>query len=114
MTRVWLISTIRRYRRVTFEELNQKWIEDQVTDGNPLQRSTFNRHRDELTKYARIRVDIPNSLDDIWGIDIKKQSATIPLTIRKRLTKAVDDAMDISVRNQSYRGRTSKVDENKE
>ena len=74
----------------------------------------FNRHRDELTKYARIRVDIPNSLDDIWGIDIKKQSATIPLTIRKRLTKAVDDAMDISVRNQSYRGRTSKVDENKE
>ena len=74
----------------------------------------FNRYRDELTKYARIRVDIPNSLDDIWGIDIKKQSATIPLTIRKRLTKAVDDAMDISVRNQSYRGRTSKVDENKE
>ncbi len=74
----------------------------------------FNRHRDELTKYARIRVDIPNSLDDIWGIDIKKQSATIPLMIRKRLTKAVDDAMDISVRNQSYRGRTSKVDEEKE
>lgn len=59
-------------------------------------------------------MDIPNSLDDIWGIDIKKQSATIPLMIRKRLTKAVDDAMDISVRNQSYRGRTSKVDEEKE
>ena len=51
-------------------------------------------------------MDIPNSLDDIWGIDIKKQSATIPLMIRKRLTKAVDDAMDISVRKseeaQSY------------
>lgn len=41
----------------------------------------FNRHRDELTKYARVRVDIPNSLDDIWGIDIKKQSATIPPSI---------------------------------
>ena len=34
----------------------------------------FGRHRDELTKYARIRVDIPNTLDDIWGIDIKKQN----------------------------------------
>lgn len=71
----------------------------------------FNRHRDELTKYARVRVDIPNSLDDIWGIDIKKQSATIPPSIRKRLTKAVDEAMDISVRNQTYRGRVSKPDE---
>ena len=71
----------------------------------------FNRHRDELTKYARVRVDIPNSLDDIWGIDIKKQSATIPLSIRKRLTKAVDEAMDISVRNQTYRGRVAKPNE---
>lgn len=71
----------------------------------------FNRHRDELTKYARIKVDIPNSLDDIWGIDIKKQSATIPLSIRKRLTKAVDEAMDISVHKQTYRGRVAKVDE---
>ena len=50
----------------------------------------FGRHRDELTKYARIKVDIPNSLDDIWGIDIKKQHATIPAIIRNRLTKAVD------------------------
>ena len=71
----------------------------------------FNRHRDELTKYARIRVDIPNTLDDIWGIDIKKQNATIPASIRKRLTKAVDDAMDTSVKKQTYRGRAAKTDE---
>ncbi|MDE6501253.1 MAG: ATP-binding protein [Ruminococcus sp.] len=71
----------------------------------------FNRHRDELTKYARIRVDIPNSLDDIWGIDIKKQSATVPLSIRKRLTKAIDETMDKSVQKQRYRGRTDNIDE---
>lgn len=38
----------------------------------------FGLKRSELTKNARIRVDIPNSLDDIWGIDIKKQNASIP------------------------------------
>ena len=54
----------------------------------------FGRQRDELTKYARIRVDIPNTLDEIWGIDIKKQNAKIPSSIRKRLTRAVDEAMD--------------------
>lgn len=71
----------------------------------------FGRHRDELTKYARIRVDIPNTLDDIWGIDIKKQSAEIPASIRNRLTRAVDDAMDTAIKAQTYRGRIEKVDE---
>lgn len=72
----------------------------------------FNRRKDELTKYARIRVDIPNTLDDIWSIDIKKQNARIPKSIRKRLTKAVDEAMDVAVRAQKYRGRVDKPDDN--
>lgn len=71
----------------------------------------FGRHRDELTKYARVRVDIPNTLDDIWGIDIRKQTAKIPAIIKNRLTKAVDEAMDIAVKAQTYRGRVEKVDE---
>ena len=73
--------------------------------------SWFGRHRDELTKYARIRVDIPNTLDDIWGIDIKKQSAKIPNSIKNRLTKAVDEAMDLAIKAQTYRGRIAKIDE---
>lgn len=71
----------------------------------------FGRARGELTKHARIKVDIPNTLDDIWGIDIKKQAATIPLIIKNQLTKAVDEAMDIAVKAQTYRGRVEKVDE---
>ena len=71
----------------------------------------FGRHRDELTKYARIRVDIPNTLDDIWGIDIKKQNAKIPAVIKNRLTRAVDEAMDIAVKAQKFRGRVDKNDD---
>lgn len=71
----------------------------------------FGRGRDELTKYARIKVDIPNTLDSIWGIDIKKQSARIPPSIRRRLNRAVDDAMDVAVKKQTYRGRIVKVDD---
>lgn len=72
----------------------------------------FGRARDELTKYARVRVDIPNTLDDIWSIDIKKQNAKIPGVIKSQLTKAVDEAMDISVRKQKHKGRIAKVDDN--
>lgn len=71
--------------------------------------SWFGRPKGELTKHARVKVDIPNALDDIWGIDIKKQSAKIPKVIRQRLTKAVDEAMDIAVKAQTYRGRVEKV-----
>ena len=65
----------------------------------------FGLKRSELTKNARIRVDIPNSLDDIWGIDIKKQNASIPKSIQNQLKKTVEEAMDISVRKQTHRGR---------
>lgn len=69
------------------------------------------KQRAELTKNARIRVDIPNSLDDIWSIDIKKQQATIPKQILHRLKKAVEEALEFSVRQQTYRGRTEKANE---
>ena len=69
------------------------------------------KQRAELTKNARIRVDIPNSLDDIWSIDIKKQQARIPKQILHRLKKAVEEALEFSVRQQTYRGRTEKVND---
>lgn len=45
---VWLVNTLRRYGRMTLEELNARWQEDDVADGNPLSRSTFNRHREAV------------------------------------------------------------------
>jgi hypothetical protein len=61
--------------------------------------------RSELTKNARIRVDIPNTLDDIWNIDIKKQTATIPKRIQQQLKNTVAEAMNISTKQQTHRGR---------
>jgi hypothetical protein len=45
---VWLISTIRRCGRITLSELSRKWVEDDVNEGSPLGRTSFNRRRDEL------------------------------------------------------------------
>lgn len=70
--------------------------------------------RAELTKNARIRVDIPNSLDDIWSIDIKKQTASIPKRIQNQLRQTVMDALEISTRQQTHRGRKESVNDNVE
>lgn len=67
--------------------------------------------RNELTKNARIRVDIPNSLDDIWSVDIKKQSVTIPEKIQRQLKNTVNEALEISVKKETHRGRKESVDE---
>lgn len=44
----------------------------------------------ELTKLARIRVDIPNTLDDLWTLDIKKSTALPPEEVRVNLEKVID------------------------
>lgn len=59
----------------------------------------------ELNKLARVRVDIPNSLDSIWNIDIKKSSASLPDSIKKNLVNIVLNAVGKSERVYKYRGR---------
>lgn len=72
------------------------------------------KQRAELTKNARVRVDIPNSLDDIWNIDIKKQVAIIPKRILNKLKNIVTEALEISVTQQTHRGRVSKIKDNRD
>jgi hypothetical protein len=57
----------------------------------------------ELTKYARIKVDIPSTLDNIWQIDIRKSDAQLPSKIRNTLRAYVDDVMQTSVRRSTHR-----------
>lgn len=42
---------------MTFEELGRKWVEDKVIGGNPLIRSSFNRHRDDILDMLGIVID---------------------------------------------------------
>ena len=45
--------------------------------------------RNPLFENARIRVDIPNTLDDLWSIDVKKQKAIMPASITNLLSKEI-------------------------
>lgn len=57
----------------------------------------------ELTKYARIKVDIPSSLDSIWQIDIKKSNAQLPSKIRNVLSSYVEEVMNTSIKRSTHR-----------
>ena len=60
--------------------------------------------KNELNKLARIRVDIPNSLDHIWDIDIKKSTASLPNSIKQNLKYIVKRAIGSSERVYTNQG----------
>ena len=43
----------------------------------------------ELTKLVRVMVDIPNNLDHLWKIDVKKSTASPPESIRHELRRII-------------------------
>lgn len=45
----------------------------------------------QLTKLSRVRVDIPNTMDHLWELDIKKSMATPPKVVRDRLGVLLED-----------------------
>lgn len=68
--------------------------------------------KDELTKLARIKVDIPSTLDYMCNIDIKKSSASLPDIIKKNLYACIDESIFKSKIVHEYRGRKTYEDTN--
>lgn len=66
----------------------------------------------ELTKLARVAIDIPNTMDAEWKIDVKKASAQPPPPVRRRLKKIVDRLVYPSRETYRVRG-TSQVTRNR-
>lgn len=61
--------------------------------------------RSEFNKLARVRVDIPSSLDSLWMLDVKKSSAKIPDKIKRQLEIAIKDSVTRSKREVKFPGK---------
>lgn len=59
----------------------------------------------ELTKLARVRIDMPNGMDAAWKIDVKKASAQPPYHVRERLRRIIETIGATSRRVYTARGR---------
>ena len=54
---IWLVNTIHRFGRLTLEEINRRWLDTELSEGIPIARSTFNRHRDAILDMFGIIID---------------------------------------------------------
>lgn len=64
--------------------------------------------KEEFFKLTRVQVDIPNSLDHLWSLDIKKSSASPPDIIRNRLRDLIPHFANASKLTITYPGRKHK------
>lgn len=60
--------------------------------------------REESLRLARIRLDIPNTADADWKIDIRKSTARPPVSLRPWLTRLAEETRDRARRVFVHRG----------
>lgn len=53
---IWLVNTIQRTKKISFDDIKRLWIDNDLNDGRPLSRTTFYRLR--------------QAIDDMFGICI--------------------------------------------
>ena len=54
---IWLVETICRAHRITFAEINEQWLETEMSGGLDLARATFNRNKDAIEDIFGIYID---------------------------------------------------------
>lgn len=64
--------------------------------------------KEEFYKLTRVQVDIPNTLDHLWALDIKKSAAYPPDVIRDRLRDLIPHFYGSSRNTITYPGRRQK------
>ncbi|MCQ3828462.1 ATP-binding protein [Microbulbifer elongatus] len=62
------------------------------------------KKKEELTKLVRVQVDIPNSLDHLWKINVNKSHASPPEVVREQLRTIIDTISDTGKRVYNRRG----------
>jgi hypothetical protein len=59
----------------------------------------------EMTKLIRVRIDIPNTIDHLWKIDVKKSNAMPPQFVRAKLSNIISKIEVAGVRVYRHKGQ---------
>ncbi|MBF0416402.1 MAG: ATP-binding protein [Magnetococcales bacterium] len=65
--------------------------------------------KEEAHRLARIRLDLPNSTDEDWKIDIRKSIARPPVQVRPELIRIAEDTRSRARRVFAHRGKTIRI-----
>lgn len=65
---IWLVNTIRKSRRITLDEINERWTRTEMSGGVPFSRTTFYRHKMAIEDIFGIIIDCDRNDDYCYYI----------------------------------------------
>ncbi|MEI6754136.1 MAG: WYL domain-containing protein [Paludibacter sp.] len=63
---IWLVDTIYRSEKITLDAINQKWIRNSMSDGNPIPKRTFHNHRIAIEEMFDISIGCNKSTNEYY------------------------------------------------
>ncbi len=60
--------------------------------------------RSEMSKLARVKIEIPSTLDKEWSLDVKKSTAKIPDKIKDQIKASLEDSVCRSKKTTRFKG----------
>lgn len=54
---IWIVNTLRQYRKLSLEQLNELWVKDEVIGGEALNRKSFMRHKNAILNMFGIIIE---------------------------------------------------------
>ena len=54
---IWITDTLNRTGGLSLQELNERWIRTEMSGGQPMPRSTFNRHKQDIEEMFGICIE---------------------------------------------------------
>ncbi len=60
--------------------------------------------RSELSKLARVKIEIPSTLDKAWSLDVKKSTAKIPDKVKEQIKASLEDSIRRSKTTTRFKG----------
>ena len=93
---IWIVNTLRQYKKLSFVQLNELWMKDEVIGGEPLNRKSFLRHKDAILNLFGIGSMDTSTLSSILrGVQIKMCNvANEPRYVQKELENRNQRATD--------------------
>lgn len=97
---IWLVDTIKRYGRITREELNVRWKKSPFSNGEALPRRTFYNYRMAIEELFKINIECNPSTFEYYidEGDTNNESVTNWLLNSTAMSNVLSESRDISNR----------------
>ncbi len=97
---VWLIDTIRRYGRITREELNRRWLKSHFSNGKPIPRRSFYNYCRALEDLFNVNIECDPRTFEYYIDEPEKDGASVTDWVLNTtaVRNALSDAREVSDR----------------